>query len=397
MGRLLSKESVREICVGTALLCCALALVCWPREIGAAVQSGLELCYNVILPSLFPFFILTSLVISLGLAGYLGRLLEPVMRPLFHVSGPCAAALALGFVGGYPVGARAALTLYENGQCTKTEAERLLAADNSEPATVAQITILRASTPEDLNALAAEGADAAPHPWLPDCVTLTGGGDLEQLSVFRDGRLYIQDAAARLAVMAAAPRPGMRVLDACAAPGGKSFGTAIAMGDRGEVLSCDIHPHKKKLIDAGAQRLGLACIRSAVQDAKSPCAQWVDAFDLVITDVPCSGLGIIRKKPDIRYKEPGPLAGLPAVQRSILENVSAYVKPGGALLYCTCTLLERENGDVVSWFLDAHPDYHTEPFELPAPIGRAAEGRLTLWPHIHGTDGFYIAKLRRDL
>ena len=135
MGRLLSKESVREICVGTALLCCALALVCWPREIGAAVQSGLELCYNVILPSLFPFFILTSLVISLGLAGYLGRLLEPVMRPLFHVSGPCAAALALGFVGGYPVGARAALTLYENGQCTKTEAERLLAfCNNSGPA-----------------------------------------------------------------------------------------------------------------------------------------------------------------------------------------------------------------------------------------------------------------------
>lgn len=277
------------------------------------------------------------------------------------------------------------------------EAERLLAADNSEPATVAQINILRASTLEVLNALAAEAADAAPHPWLPDCVTLTGGGDLEQLSVFRDGRFYIQDAAARLAVMAAAPRPGMRVLDACAAPGGKSFGTAIAMGDRGEVLSCDIHPRKKKLIDAGAQRLGLACIRSAVQDAKSPCAQWVDAFDLVIADVPCSGLGIIRKKPDIRYKEPGPLAGLPAVQRSILENVSAYVKPGGVLLYCTCTLLERENGDVVSWFLDAHPEYHTEPFELPAPIGRAAEGRLTLWPHIHGTDGFYIAKLRRDL
>ena len=117
----------------------------------------------------------------------------------------------------------------------------------------------------------------------------------------------------------------------------------------------------------------------------------------MIADVPCSGLGIIRKKPDIRYKEPGPLAGLPAVQRSILENVSAYVKPGGVLLYCTCTLLERENGDVVSWFLDAHPEYHTEPFELPAPIGRAAEGRLTLWPHIHGTDGFYIAKLRRDL
>lgn len=135
MGRLLSREGFREVCAGAALLCCALALICWPKEISAAVRSGLGLCYNVIIPSLFPFFILSSLVISLGLAGYLGRLLEPVMRPLFHVSGSCAAALALGFIGGYPVGARSALTLYESGQCTKTEAERLLAfCNNSGPA-----------------------------------------------------------------------------------------------------------------------------------------------------------------------------------------------------------------------------------------------------------------------
>ena len=129
------KQSVRDILLGAGLLCCAVALVCWPKEISAAVQEGLELCYNVIVPSLFPFFILTSLVISLGLAGYLGRLLEPVMRPLFRVGGSCAAVLALGFVGGYPVGARAALTLYESGGCTKTECERLLAfCNNSGPA-----------------------------------------------------------------------------------------------------------------------------------------------------------------------------------------------------------------------------------------------------------------------
>ncbi|MDD5938756.1 MAG: nucleoside recognition domain-containing protein [Clostridiales bacterium] len=135
MSRLLSRQAVREILTGAALLCCALALVCWPREVSASVKSGLELCYNVIIPSLFPFFILTSLVISLGLAGYLGRLLEPVMRPLFLLGGSCAAVLALGFVGGYPVGARAALTLYESGQCSKTEAERLLAfCNNSGPA-----------------------------------------------------------------------------------------------------------------------------------------------------------------------------------------------------------------------------------------------------------------------
>lgn len=135
LSRILRKQGVRDALAGAGLLLCALALCCWPREVSAAVREGLGLCYNVILPSLFPFFILSSLAISLGLAGYLGRLLEPVMRPLFHVGGSCAAPLALGFVGGYPVGARAALTLYEEGQCTKTECERLLAfCNNSGPA-----------------------------------------------------------------------------------------------------------------------------------------------------------------------------------------------------------------------------------------------------------------------
>lgn len=128
-------RGIRDAVTGCVLLLCALALCCWPKDVSAAVREGLELCYNVILPSLFPFFILTSMTISLGLAGYLGRLLEPVMGPLFHVSGACAAALALGFVGGYPVGARAALTLYEQGQCSKVECERLLAfCNNSGPA-----------------------------------------------------------------------------------------------------------------------------------------------------------------------------------------------------------------------------------------------------------------------
>lgn len=135
MSRLLGREWVRDGLVGCALLCCAVAMVYRPKEISAAVQEGMELCYNVIIPSLFPFFILTSLVISLGLAGYLGRLTEPIMRPLFRLSGACAAPLALGFIGGYPVGARAALTLYEQGGCTKAEAERLLAfCNNSGPA-----------------------------------------------------------------------------------------------------------------------------------------------------------------------------------------------------------------------------------------------------------------------
>ena len=275
--------------------------------------------------------------------------------------------------------------------------EALLAADNGRPLTAAQVDTRRFSTDQVAKDLLAQGVEAQPHPWLPDCLLLQGTGDLEALPPFQAGAFYIQDPAARLAVLAAAPAPGMRVLDACAAPGGKSFACAIAMDDRGEVLSCDIHPHKKALIDAGARRLGLSCIRSAVQDAKARREEWVGSFDLVLADVPCSGLGIIRKKPDIRYKDPAPLAGLPAVQGAILDNVSSYVRPGGVLLYSTCTLLEGENGGVVDRFLAAHPEFAPEPFALPGPAGEAPEGRLTLWPHLHDTDGFFIAKLRRRL
>lgn len=135
MGRLLAKEKYRDLLLGFALLCSTLALIAWPGEGVAAARDGLALCANVIVPSLFPFFVLSSLVVELGMSRYLGRLLEPIMAPLFRVGGACASALALGFVGGYPVGARTAISLYQNGQCSKAETERLLAfCNNSGPA-----------------------------------------------------------------------------------------------------------------------------------------------------------------------------------------------------------------------------------------------------------------------
>lgn len=133
--RLFYKPQYRDLFLGVGLLCATAALLHWPQESMAAVREGLNLCGNVILPSLFPFFVLSALIVELGLSQYLGKLLEPVMRPLFHLNGSCACALAMGFIGGYPVGARTAINLYQNGQCTKTEAERLLAfCNNSGPA-----------------------------------------------------------------------------------------------------------------------------------------------------------------------------------------------------------------------------------------------------------------------
>lgn len=276
-------------------------------------------------------------------------------------------------------------------------AERLMAANNGQPPTCAQVNTCRFTSEQVMKDLSAEGVEACPHPWLSDCLLLNGTGDLERLRAFQMGAFYIQDAAARLAVLAAGPECGMRVLDACAAPGGKSFAAAIAMRGQGSILSCDIHPHKERLIQAGAARLGLECIQAKVLDAKDHKEELLNSFDLVIADVPCSGLGIIRKKPDIRYKAPEPLEGLPAVQRAILENVSTYVKPGGVLLYATCTLLERENEAVVKSFVDRYSNFTLEKFQLPGPIGAVEEGMLTLWPHIHDTDGFFLAKLRKNV
>lgn len=272
--------------------------------------------------------------------------------------------------------------------------QALLKADNEQPPTTVQVNTLRSSAEEVLASLSAQSVQGQAHPFLPGCLTLVGTGDLEGLDAYRNGWIYVQDAAARLSVLAAGPKAGQRVLDCCAAPGGKSFAAAIDMEGRGEIVSCDIHPHKIKLIEAGRQRLGVELIRPTLQNGMEFCPQWDKAFDLVISDVPCSGLGIIRKKPDIRYKDADPLSGLPGVQSAILKNCARYVKPGGVLLYSTCTVLPAENEAVVEKFLAECPEFAPEGFVLPG-IG-ASDGMLTLWPHLHGTDGFFMAKLRKQ-
>ena len=276
------------------------------------------------------------------------------------------------------------------------ETAQLLAADNSQPPTAVMVNTTRTTAEELKTMLEDDHVEAEPHPWLENCLLLHRTGDLERLEAFQQGLFYVQDPASRLAVLAAGAKPGMKVLDCCAAPGGKSFAAAIAMENQGEIVSCDLHPHKKKLIQAGADRLGLTIISPKTADGKVFRPEWESAFDLVLVDPPCSGLGVIRKKPDIRYKDPAPLADLPAVQLDILRNAARYVKPGGTLMYSTCTLLYRENGEVVETFLAENNSYKAEAFPLPGPVGLVQGGSVTLWPHRHGTDGFFISKMRRE-
>ena len=276
----------------------------------------------------------------------------------------------------------------------REEAESFLAADNAVAPLTVQVNTLRTTAAALTARLADAGVTAAAHPWVPDCLELTGSGDLTELDAFREGLFFVQDPAAKLVSLIAAPQKGGRVIDVCAAPGGKSFGAAVAMGDEGEILACDLHENKLKRIEEGAARLGLKSIQTFAADGTVFRPEWADSADTVLVDAPCSGLGIIRKKPDVRYKSPDDLFTLTVAQAAILENAARYVRPGGVLLYSTCTILPEENGQVVDGFLAGHPDFSRETFALPAPVGEQP-GELTLWPHRHGTDGFYICRLRR--
>ena len=271
--------------------------------------------------------------------------------------------------------------------------EALLKSHNEAPDACVQVNTLLCTAKEASDSLLSDGFSARPHPWLPDCLLL-GGGSIEHSTAYREGKIYAQDAAARLAVLAAALEPGMKVLDCCAAPGGKSFAAAICMQDRGEIRSCDIHEHKIQLIQNGAERLHLSCVRPMLRDASQTAGEWRASFDAVIADVPCSGLGVIRKKPDIRYKDLKQTERLPELQGKILRAQAEHVKPGGVLLYSTCTILNRENESVVEAFLQERADYTAEPFTLPGGLG-SETGMLRLLPCDHGTDGFFIARLRR--
>ncbi len=269
-------------------------------------------------------------------------------------------------------------------------AEAFFAANNTVPDTCLQVNTLKIQTHDLLERLRTSGVQCSPHPWLPDCITASG--NVSVMEGFAEGMFYVQDPAAKCAVLTAELRQGMQLLDACAAPGGKSFAAAIAMKNEGSIDSCDLHEKKIRLIRDGAQRLGISIINAFPHDARAGQAK---LYDAVIADVPCSGLGVIRKKPEIRRKTQSDCAAMPPVQSAILESLSQCLKPDGVMIYSTCTVLREENEDVVNTFLSSHPEFSAERFTLPN--GESAEnGCFTFWPDIHGTDGFFVCKLRRN-
>ena len=276
-------------------------------------------------------------------------------------------------------------------------AEALLAANNAQDTPVfANVNTLQANVGDVLYSLEIDGVQADRHEWLDDCIELRGSGKLRRLRSLIDGDIYIQDPASRLAVIAAGVKPGDFVIDGCSAPGGKAFAAAISMRDRGRIAACDVSAKKLHLVEDGAARLGLGIIEAVERDASESFEGFAGRADVVLADVPCSGFGIIRKKPEIRYKSEHDVSVFPEAQKRILSTLAQYVKPGGSLLYSTCTVLRRENEDVVDSFLGENAMFSREAFTLPG-IGEVPDGMITLWPHIHGTDGFFICRFRRGM
>lgn len=224
---------------------------------------------------------------------------------------------------------------------------------------------------------------------ISDFYAVEGIKNVERLKAFKSGLFFVQDYSSRLAVAALSAKPEERVLDCCAAPGGKTFSIAMDMQNTGEVVSLDIHSHRVELIKKGAERLCLKNIRSDINDATCFNKE-LGVFDRVICDVPCSGMGVIRRKPEIKYKKEEECAALPEIQSNILHNASQYVKSGGRLVYSTCTLFKDENDLIVNDFLSKNKD-----FKLISALNKTNNQSITFMPPKDAGDGFFVAVMER--
>ena len=272
-------------------------------------------------------------------------------------------------------------------------AENLLESLSGRPKICARVNILKTDKESLTAELARENVIAGEIPFLENAITLSTTGSIERLSAYKAGKFHIQDASSQLCVDFLSPKPREVMLDICSAPGGKSFTAAQYMGDRGKIFSCDLYDHKLKLIERGAKRLGIKSIVTLKRDGASSDIP-LPLADKILCDVPCSGMGILSRKPEIRYKVDLITEDLPDLQYKILCQSAQYLANGGRLVYSTCTLNPAENNENARRFLKEHPDFYGVSLKLPDSVSRAFEENdyeLTLMPHTAGTDGFYIA------
>lgn len=260
---------------------------------------------------------------------------------------------------------------------------------------VVKVNTLKTTVDDLIWKLAEEGVVAEKSTKFPDSLVLNNTGAVEELLAYQEGLFHAQDFASQICCKALDAKPGETVFDLCSAPGGKAFTIAQSMQNTGCVRAFDIYQSRVELIKNGAKRLGLDNVYTYLSDATIFNENYGMA-DRVLCDVPCSGLGIIRRKPEIRFKKSAEIDNLPEIQYSILCNAIKYLKDGGRLVYSTCTLNPKENDEICNRFLEEHPEF--EAVKVLPELRRYSENDkyLTLMPHIHSTDGFFVAVFQKN-
>ncbi|MDP1508875.1 16S rRNA (cytosine(967)-C(5))-methyltransferase RsmB [Paenibacillus sp. CMAA1739] len=280
-------------------------------------------------------------------------------------------------------------------------AEAICRANNEPPAVSVRVNTTMISRDQLLDEMVGKGVDAVPSSVSPYGIVVRSGGNMALTSWYTDGLLSIQDESSMLVAEAVAPEPGMTVLDCCAAPGGKTSHMAELMKDRGRIVANDLHAHKHQLIREQANRLGLDAVETVTGDALDLKKRYAPAsFDRILLDAPCSGFGVIRRKPDLRWsKTAEDVRDITQLQHELLDSVAGLLKPGGILVYSTCTIEPDENEGQLARFLSEHPEYelakdHSFP-DMNHEKDNMQKGSVQLLPQDFHSDGFYIARLRR--
>lgn len=285
--------------------------------------------------------------------------------------------------------------------------ERICAAGNERPHSSVRVNPLKLSRDKAIELLAATGCEPRPSELAEEGIVVEGGGNLAQADGYKDGWWSLQDESSMLVAAVCAPEAGSKALDCCAAPGGKAMHLGELMGDRGVVVANDIHAHKKQLIEEHAERLGLASVHAVTGDAATLAERFAPgSFDLVLLDAPCSGFGVIRRKPEIKWtKSEADVAAIAELQSALLNEAAKLVRPGGTLVYSTCTIEREENERQVSKFLArddsfkldaAWPERVLQPLRDRGIVDAGFEGMVQLLPQHFGSDGFFIARMKRQ-
>ena len=269
--------------------------------------------------------------------------------------------------------------------------------NNEIPPLMARANTVRVTREELVQQLKSEGISASPFPQAGEALELHSVPSPSSIQAYKRGLLYYQDASSMLAVHCLDVEPGLNILDVCAGPGGKATHIAALMRNSGTVHALDVHDHRIKLIEDNAKRLGVAIIKTRKQDASDCLVKQYEGMDRVLVDVPCSGIGVVRRRIDLKWRlKPGQIEELARLQSKILDNAAECVRRGGILLYSTCTVVHKENFQVVKSFLNNHPGFVIDS-ELPPQFRKymTKEGLVQIMPGSENMDGFFIARFRR--